>query len=64
MKTRRSPRNQERLWRELGGQSPQPKLAPMPSDWWMKPATRARRAAEREALLAKVREALAKEQNK
>lgn len=24
MNTRRSPRNQERLWRELGGRNPQP----------------------------------------
>jgi hypothetical protein len=61
MKTRTSWRNQDRLWRALGEESPQPRPTKMPSDWWMKPETRTRRAAEREALLAKVREVLAEE---
>ena len=30
MRTRRSPRNQEILWRALGGDSPVPKLEPSP----------------------------------
>jgi len=44
MRTRRSPRNQEILWRELGGPA-KPKPAPVATDttgmWWLSKRTRA-----------------------
>jgi hypothetical protein len=47
MRTRRSPRNQERLWRELGGK-PEPKPEPsvlrtreeVEAMWWIPKASR------------------------
>ena len=63
MRTRRSPRNQERLWRELGGKVEKPKPAePLTVEeiekmWWI--SRRARNIMIRSAQKAK-RDALRK----
>jgi hypothetical protein len=62
MRTRRSPRNQARLWRELGA-APVPPVAPTPpprSDaeidamWWL--PTRSRTLLKRDAAKARMKE--------
>ena len=64
MRTRRSPRNQEILWRALGGEAPKPvkvdevaMLTRFLADPFISP--RARRKAERDIDVAKKRAALA-----
>lgn len=65
MKTRRSPRNQEILWRELGGKQPKvPKIDPIVAiehaltQPFLSPRTR--RMLERDLARAKQRAAIAK----
>ncbi len=73
MRTRRSPRNQERLWRDLGKQGQQSKPPPVPPaesltaeqikalPYGKADKTRMLKALEKEARRARVRAVLAQE---